>query len=164
MLSFWVIRIHWMGKASCFLGHRSGVMILTMDAGKSLFIKLVHLFCLGSLLSCPSPPPAQRKISVNYETELLNKYMLTPDFPSCVHFTVCYTAVISCYSLTHIPSLAMQDLDIKSVSVNLYFCLNWDRTCGLRGAWCLTLFDNRGDSLRKTHARSYACCKELVVN
>ncbi|XP_065587516.1 supervillin isoform X9 [Cyrtonyx montezumae] len=25
--------MHWMGKASCFLGHRSGVMILTMDAG-----------------------------------------------------------------------------------------------------------------------------------
>ncbi|KAM9022548.1 supervillin isoform 18-T18 [Ara ararauna] len=24
--------MHWMGKASCFLGHRSGVMILTMDA------------------------------------------------------------------------------------------------------------------------------------
>lgn len=55
--------MHWMGKASCFLGHRSGVMILTMDAGKSLVIKFVFdfsgKFCL-SLLS-----PAAEKIAVN---------------------------------------------------------------------------------------------------
>ena len=84
--------MHWMGKASCFLGRRRGVMILTMDAGKSLFIKFVCLFFWE--VSSP-PPPTEKKVSVNWEAELLNKYMLTPDFPSCLPFTVCYSGVIS---------------------------------------------------------------------
>lgn len=63
MQSFWVIRMHWMGKASCFLGHRSGVMILTMDAGKLLVIKFAFDFSGKSCLSLLSP--AAKKIAVN---------------------------------------------------------------------------------------------------
>lgn len=95
MLSFWVIRNHWMGKASCFLGHRSGVMILTMDAGKSFFIKFVWGFFSGKSL-LPLPSLAERKISVNWEAELLNKRMLNPDCTLCALHCV----LPWCYFLT----------------------------------------------------------------
>lgn len=69
-------------------------MILTMDAGKSLFIKFVWGFFSGKSL-LPLPSLAEKKVSVNWEAELLSRRMLNPDFACCVHFTVCYAGVIS---------------------------------------------------------------------
>lgn len=73
-------------------------MILTMDAGKSLFIKFVWFvvfFFSGKSLPPLPRPPAEKELSVNWEAELLNKKLLKPDFARCVHFTVCYPGVIS---------------------------------------------------------------------
>lgn len=122
MLSFWVIRKHWMGKASCFLGHRSGVMILTMDAGKSLVIKSDF-----SGKFCPSlPTPAEEKISVNREAEMLNECMLA-------HFRLFKPCALYCVFCLDCYYLAKQDHGTKVVSVHVCFCLYWGRTCGLEG-------------------------------
>lgn len=82
-------------------------------------LNLSGVFCLGSL-SFPSlapPPPAEKKLSVNWEAELLNKGMLNPDFAHCVHFSVCYPGVISWLLLTeaHIPSCKARPQNQKGV-------------------------------------------------
>ncbi|XP_042745154.1 supervillin isoform X17 [Lagopus leucura] len=62
--------MHWMGKASCFLGHRSGVMILTMDAdfdkGNSVRFKPSRLLHRKRALSF------QKEFSFEDKEELAN--------------------------------------------------------------------------------------------
>ncbi|XP_031471920.1 supervillin isoform X4 [Phasianus colchicus] len=62
--------MHWMGKASCFLGHRSGVMILTMDAdfdkGNSVRFKPSRLLHRKRTLSF------QKEFSFEDKEELAN--------------------------------------------------------------------------------------------
>ncbi|XP_018764814.3 supervillin isoform X3 [Serinus canaria] len=62
--------MHWMGKASCFLGHTSGVMILTMDAdfakGNSIRFKPSRLLLRKRALSF------QKEFSLEDKEELAN--------------------------------------------------------------------------------------------
>lgn len=120
MLSFWVIHTHWMGKASCFLGRRSGVMILTMDAGKSLVIKSDF-----SGKFCPSlPTPAEKKkISVNREAEMLNECMLAHFRlfkPCALHCVFCLECYSSCKARPWYQSCVCSCVLLSSPRQNLW--------------------------------------------
>lgn len=111
-------------------------------------------FFLGNL---SFPSPAEKRISVHWEAELLSKCTLNPGFSSCVHFTVCYTGVY-CLTVTRWSMYPVLQCKTLVSKVCLLICTSvfigtelvvWE----VHGASLSLII--RGHILWETHARIF---------